>query len=165
MVAALKFPPIGRRSDNESATDLRESDSLPLRSTPTAPGLFEGRMRDTRPASEPSQPSYMRMRRPRGSERRVFERKVASGRVSGRRTDHSVHAHKMPYLNLSLSDLSVGGMRAQSQDAVEPGEHVVVFFPPQGTQMGWDAYGRVVRCLPKGHGYEVAMEFDPLPAA
>ncbi|MEM8874705.1 MAG: PilZ domain-containing protein [Planctomycetota bacterium] len=157
MVAALKFPPLGRQND-----DTLELEPRIAPETDPQPNPFQDRMRDRQPVTEPS---YMRMRTRRGSERRVFERKAASGRVSGRRTDHSVHAHKMPYLNLSLDDISVGGMRAQSQEMVEPGEHVVVFFPPQGNQMGWDAYGRVVRCLPKGHGYEVALEFDPLPAA
>ena len=102
----------------------------------------------------------------RGAERRVFPRKDVEGRVMGRRLDHSVDAHRQPAVHLSMRDLSVGGLRAQSQGPLDAGEHVVVFFPPEGALRGWDAYGRVVRCHQKPDGkWEVALEFDPLPAA
>jgi hypothetical protein len=45
------------------------------------------------------------------------------------------------------------------------GERLGVFFPPQGTQRGWDAYGKVLRCEPSAIGYRLAVEFDPLPLA
>jgi hypothetical protein len=48
---------------------------------------------------------------------------------------------------------------------LQKGERLSVFFPPQGVNRGWDAYGRVVRCEPSALGYRVAVEFDPLPAA
>ncbi|MEM8873876.1 MAG: RES domain-containing protein [Planctomycetota bacterium] len=107
----------------------------------------------TRGSSERRLFQDMRLR-VRGTERRIFSRRAVSGRVSGRRTNPS-DTGEMPNLSFSLDDISVGGMRAQSHEMVEPGEHVVVFFPPQGNQVGWDAYGRVVRCLLKGHGYEL----------
>ncbi len=59
-----------------------------------------------------------------------------------------------------MEDLS-----AITQTPLEKGERVSVFFPPQGINRGWDAYGKVIRCDASTMGYRVAMEFDPLPAA
>jgi len=81
-------------------------------------------------------------------------------RIGGRR-----FPLRHPHLALALRDLSLGGLSAISQLPVEQGERLTVFFPPQGTQRGWDAYGRVLRCEPSGFGYRIAVEFDPLPAA
>jgi hypothetical protein len=99
------------------------------------------------------------------AERRVFPRKEVHARIEGKRLDHSLLAHRQPHVSLALRDLSLGGMSAISQTPMIRGERLSVFFPPQGPQRGWDAYGRVVRCEPSGVGYRVAVEFDPLPAA
>jgi hypothetical protein len=106
-----------------------------------------------------------RMRREKEAERRIFPRKEVHTRVEGLRLDHSLPACRQPQLSLALRDLSLGGMSAISQTALDHGERVTVFFPPQGAVRGWDAYGRVIRCEPSGMGYRVALEFDPLPAA
>jgi c-di-GMP-binding flagellar brake protein YcgR len=100
-----------------------------------------------------------------GAERRVFTRRVLHLRVEGKRLDHSIQAHREPHLSLALRDLSAGGMSALSQTPLSRGERLSVFFPPQGADRGWDAFGRVVSCEPSGLGYRVAMEFDSLPAA
>ncbi len=100
-----------------------------------------------------------------GAERRVFPRKEFQARVQGKRLDHTIPARREPHLNLSLRDVSVGGLSAISQTPVASGERVSVFFPPQGIQRGWDAYGRVVRCQPGQFGYRIAVEFDPIPLA
>jgi hypothetical protein len=100
-----------------------------------------------------------------GAERRMFPRKEVHTRVEGRRIDHKIEAYQMPQLSLALRDLSLGGLSAISHTPLDRGERLSVFFPPQGAQRGWDAYGRVVRCEPSGFGYRVAVEFDPLPAA
>ena len=99
------------------------------------------------------------------AERRVFLRKEIHVRVEGRRHDHTIAAHRQPQLSLALRDLSLGGISAISQTPLDRGERLTVFFPPQGANRGWDAYGRVLRCEPSGLGYRVAVEFDPLPAA
>ena len=54
----------------------------------------------------------------------------------------------MPHVSLSLRDLSFGGLSAMSEQPMEAGERVAVFFPPQGGIRGWDAYGRIIRCDP-----------------
>jgi hypothetical protein len=100
-----------------------------------------------------------------GAVRRMFPRLPVRAEVVSRRLDHSIVAHKAPKLNLSLRDLSLGGLSAISDTMLQAGERVTVFFPPQGINRGWDAYGRIVRCDPSTFGYRVAVEFDALPAA
>jgi hypothetical protein len=102
---------------------------------------------------------------PTGAERRIFPRKEMQARVQGKRLDHTVTARREPHLNLSLRDVSIGGLSAISQTPVESGERVSVFFPPQGIQRGWDACGRVIRCQPSSFGYRIAVEFEALPLA
>ncbi len=99
------------------------------------------------------------------SERRNFVRKDVQCRVQGRRLDHSVTAHRSPFMALATRDLSYGGCSAISDHALDVGERVSIFFPPSGAQRGWDAFGRVLRCNESPAGYRVAVEFDPLPAA
>ena len=98
-------------------------------------------------------------------ERRNFVRKEIQARVQGKRLDHSIPARQQPHVSLSLRDLSLGGLSAISDQPLERGERVAVFFPPEGTRRGWDACGRILRCLPSSFGFQVAVEFDPLPAA
>jgi hypothetical protein len=99
------------------------------------------------------------------AERRMFARKEIHARVQGKRLDHSIPARQQPHLSFALRDLSLGGLSAISQQPVEAGERIAVFFPPQGINRGWDAYGRIIRCDPSHFGYRVAVEFDPVPAA
>ena len=99
------------------------------------------------------------------SERRMFARKDIQARVQGKRLDHTIPALQEPHVSLSLRDLSLGGLSAISTQPMEAGERVAVFFPPQGANRGWDAYGRIIRCDPSHFGFRVAVEFDPIPLA
>jgi hypothetical protein len=101
----------------------------------------------------------------RGLERRMFARKEVHAEAEARRLDHSLSALRRPALKLALHDLSYGGLCAISDTPIAAGERVSVFIPPTGLSGGWNAYGRVVRCVPSGMGYRVGVEFDPLPAA
>ena len=98
-------------------------------------------------------------------DRRVFPRKDVEAQVQAKRVDHSVAAHREPRVTLTLRDLSLGGLSAVSPTPLETGERVALFFPAQGPFGGWDAIGRVLRCVATGFGYRIAVEFDPLPAA
>jgi hypothetical protein len=123
------------------------------------------------PAPMPNsvRPPYMRLAgeapEPQGAERRVFARKQVEARVQGKRMDHSIEARRQPFLSLQLRDVSVGGVGAISQSPVNPGERIGVYFPPEGTKRGWDAYGRVIRCDPGNFGYRIAVEFEAIPLA
>jgi hypothetical protein len=98
-------------------------------------------------------------------ERRMFQRAASDYEVKARRLDHSLRARLQPVLQLRLSDLSAGGLSGTCETPLEAGEHVAVAFPSKWPHAAWDAFGRVVRCLPSGNGYTVALAFDPLPAA
>src|SRR5262245_45866695 len=113
----------------------------------------------------PSLPNPFLNNEAEGAERRVFPRKEIHARIDGMRHDNTIEALRQPQPSLALRDLSLGGLSAISQTPLGPGERLTVFFPPQETNRGWDAYGRVLRCEPSGFGYRVAVEFDPLPAA
>jgi hypothetical protein len=104
-------------------------------------------------------------RQAHSAERRVFPRKELSASAQGFRIDHSVSARREPLLSLVIRDISVGGLSAISPTELESGERLAVVFPPESNRMGWDAYGRVIRCEPSGLGYRVALEFDLLQAA
>ena len=99
------------------------------------------------------------------ADRRMFPRKEVAAKVEGRRLDHTVDARRNPNLTLHLRDLSLGGLSALSEVALNRGERVSIFFPAQGPSRGWDAFGRVIRCEPSTMGFRLAMEFDSLPAA
>lgn len=99
-----------------------------------------------------------------GADRRIFPRQSLSLRVRGRRLEAGEAFRNEPFLNLSVEDVSVGGLRATSQTKLNVGERVTVFFPPHGNDRGrgWDAYGRVIRVLSDEHQphCEIAVEFD-----
>jgi hypothetical protein len=107
----------------------------------------------------------MRLEGESGAERRMFPRRETNLRIQGTRLDHSISAHRQPQLSLTLRDVSLGGLSAITSAPLDRGERLSVYFPPDGTRRGWDAYGRVLRCDLSGAGYRVAVEFDPLPAA
>jgi hypothetical protein len=100
-----------------------------------------------------------------GAERRVFPRKEMHAEVLTRRLDHSIVAHKAPKLTLAMRDLSLGGLSAVSDIALEKGERISVVLPPSNGFGGWDAFGRVLRCEPSAMGWRVAVQFVMLPAA
>jgi len=102
---------------------------------------------------------------PLNRERRNFVRKECNYRVEARRHDHTISAHRNPHLSLALRDLSYGGLCASSDIPLDAGERISIFFPPNGPNRGWDAYGRVIRCQPSTFGYRIAVQFDSLPAA
>jgi len=101
----------------------------------------------------------------RPDERRTCARKEIQVRVEGKRIDHTLSARQQPHISLSLRDLSLGGLSGLSDLPLQAGERIAVFFPPHGSNRGWDAYGRVIRCDPCHQGYRIAVEFDPIAAA
>jgi len=99
------------------------------------------------------------------AEKRIFPRKEVHADVMANRVDHSIPAHREPKVTMALRDLSLGGMSAISPTPLSSGEKLTVFFPPLGSNGGWDAVGRVIRCIPSAMGYRVAVEFDPVAMA
>ena len=130
--------------------------------------LPEGVIGRIGPGSQPVSPARSAMRLA-GADRRIHPRQAMSLRVRGRRLGDVRTVRREPFLNLSVRDVSVGGLRAQSQTKLSVGERVTVFFPPHGNDhgRGWDAFGRVVRVFSGEHedGCEVAVAFDTQMAA
>ena len=96
------------------------------------------------------------------ADRRVYPRKRLSMHVNGRRLDYSARAQRDPCLHLYVLDVSAGGFCATSQSSLGVGEHIIVFFPPEGISHGWDAYGRVVRVEPEPLGSRIAVLLDQM---
>lgn len=63
---------------------------------------------------------------------------------------------------LRLLDGSVGGLGAKCATSIAPGTIVTVSFPAPGRPV---IQATVLRCLPAGDGYRVAIGFDGLRAA
>jgi hypothetical protein len=102
---------------------------------------------------------------PEIDDRRVFVRAQDHFRAEARRLDHSLAARRQPRVMLDVRDVSLSGVSALTDQVVQEGERVTIFFPPRRQMPQWSAFGRVVRCEPSALGFRVAVEFDPLPAA
>ena len=97
-------------------------------------------------------------------ERRQRDRWSASGRVTvvnyGDISDRQRASNKR-IGSLQLLDLSSNGVGAWSQEPVEVGSRIAVFFPERGADGGFDRYGTVRRCQPDGNGgYTVGVELE-----
>ena len=97
------------------------------------------------------------------AERRNFPRKEIHARLQGQRLNSAKVPQPDTHLSLALRDLSLGGLSAISEFPLPAGQRIAIFFPPQGPNRGWDAYGKILRCDQSSLGYRVAVEFDPFP--
>lgn len=96
-----------------------------------------------------------------GPERRLFPRQQAHGHIHGQRLDRSNAAvRRNPHLALALRDLSVGGVSGWSQTELNAGERVLLFFPPEGMNKGFDVRGKVIRCEQSALGFRIAIAFE-----
>ena len=97
-------------------------------------------------------------------DRRDFPRRRLSMHVQGLRLDHTLYAKREPVVHLTICDVSSGGLCAISQSPLAVGEHVAVFFPPEGTSRGWDAHGRVLRVEAQRLGWRIGVSFEDVAA-
>lgn len=97
------------------------------------------------------------------TERRRFRRSELGMPVTAVRP-HANENDPRRIVGLHVLNLSRGGLRAVTCEALDKQEEVVLFLPPLGTQMGRDATGQVVRCIARSDHYELGIAFrDPLP--
>lgn len=108
--------------------------------------------------------SSLRYSEPAQGEWRIVGRQGQAA-VEARRWDHSIAARRQPRLRLTLQDLSMEGVSAQSDVPLMPGERISFRLPRESGVGTWEAFGRVIRCEPGGMGYRLAVAFDALPAA
>ena len=97
-----------------------------------------------------------------GPERRIFPRNQAHGTIHGQRLDRSNPlVRRSPHFAMALRDLSVGGVSGWSQTQLKAGERLLLVFPPEGFNRGFEMRGRVVRCDESNSmGYRIAIEFE-----
>jgi hypothetical protein len=121
------------------------------------PGLTEGKTRmsdrDAEAIENPSIAGPLRFDR-RLNDRWTVHGVATAFRVSG---DRFGHMHE-----LRLTDLSHEGLGALSDSVIEPGTTVTLGFSNPGYLA---RRGTVVRCLPCGEGYRVAVRFEHRLAA
>lgn len=94
-------------------------------------------------------------------ERRQRPRWSTSGRVTvlqyGRDEDRDA-ARRIG--SLQLRDMSSHGVGAWSDEPIETGTKIGVFFPPHGPEKGFDLFGKVVRCASTDQGYSIGVQLD-----
>lgn len=66
---------------------------------------------------------------------------------------------------LELVDQSASGLGAWSVEPVSMGSRVTVFFPAHGSEPGFNAVGRVVRCVKAEGGYRIGLLLQSQMAA
>lgn len=76
-------------------------------------------------------------------ERRRSPRRTVAGRVTSVAAGPDVARRIGSLQLLNISDCGIGAI---SQEPVDIGSTIAVFFPPHGAELGFDLYGTVVRC-------------------
>lgn len=89
-------------------------------------------------------------------DRRTFPRRPAHGTIDG-----IISAGHDP-IHVELRDLSVCGVGGFTNRMVARGASVVLSFPPEGLDCGFNTRGKVVRCEPSATGYRIGIQFDRL---
>ena len=116
-------------------------------------------------------PIPLRLRRPDPEadayhlERRTTLRHGIAGRVTAIQTHDDADGQLSRICSLQLLNISDSGLGALSEEPVEPGSSLAVFFPPHGPERGFDLVGTVVRCIPRAHGHEIGVRLVNRAAA
>ena len=98
-------------------------------------------------------------------ERRRSVRHSTSGCVTAlnKGTDLTTHTNRI--CTLQLVDISDHGLGAITQDPLEIGSQISIFFPSHGADWGFDLHGQIVRCVNREQGHEVGIRFVTKHAA
>ena len=116
-------------------------------------------------------PAPLRLRRPDQDtdayrlERRMTLRHSLAGRVTAVQTHDQTDGQLSRICSLQLLNISDSGLGALSEEPVEPGSSVAVFFPPHGPERGFDLVGQVVRCVARENGHEIGIRLETRAAA
>jgi hypothetical protein len=95
-------------------------------------------------------------------ERRTSPRRPISGAVSAivREAEEGIENGAGRMLALKLRDISEGGIGATAQQPVAVGSRITLFFPPHGTEPGFDRVGTVIRCLSIDDRHDLGIAFE-----
>jgi hypothetical protein len=98
--------------------------------------------------------------------RRAAPRRRVNAHVTGLLGRPMLHpSQPRKICSLRLADMSDTGLGGASDEALPVGGRISVFFPPHGSERGFDMAGRVVRCEPSGDTYRVGIELGHRAAA
>jgi hypothetical protein len=97
--------------------------------------------------------------------RRACPRHSMSGHVTALRSMTDASAVIKKICSLQLLNMSDTGLGALSVEALDLDSRVTVLFPPHGPERGFDAVGRVVRCVRRDSGHEIGICFEERAAA
>lgn len=100
-------------------------------------------------------------------ERRCADRHPVSGRVTSLMSADSLSpARQRKIASVDLVNLSRTGVCVVTREAIDLQTVMTLYFPPHGPERGFDATGRVVRCVRRDDDtHEVGIHFDTRPAA
>ena len=98
-------------------------------------------------------------------ERRASVRYMISGSVTAVRTPTAQDPPQTSICSFELQDISDIGIGVLTQESIELGTEVSIFFPPHGPERGFDLSGHVVRCSPCEQGHDVGISLRKKAAA
>lgn len=98
-------------------------------------------------------------------ERRHSVRHHAAGRVTALSKGVELNTHTNRICALQLVDISDHGLGAITQEPLEIGSQISIFFPSHGADWGFDLHGQIVRCVHREQGHEVGIRFVAKHAA
>jgi hypothetical protein len=98
-------------------------------------------------------------------ERRIAQRHSIAGRVTAVQTHEQADGQLSRICSLQLMNISDTGLGALSEESIEPGSSLAVFFPPHGPERGIDLVGQVVRCVARENGHEIGIRLEARAAA
>jgi len=90
-------------------------------------------------------------------ERRRSPRRRARGKVTAVCRDSRAPDTPQRLCTLELTDLSNSGVGAIAQEPLSVGTQITVFFPPHGSEPGFDLIGEVVRCRSIDDSHEIGI--------
>jgi hypothetical protein len=98
-------------------------------------------------------------------ERRTTFRHSIAGRVTAVQSHEQSDGQLSRICSLQLLNISDSGLGALSEESIEPGSCLAVFFPPHGPERGIDLVGQVVRCVARENGHEIGIRLEARAAA
>jgi len=93
-------------------------------------------------------------------ERRASPRRSTRDRVTAVCTHETEGSRLRRITSLDLHDISETGIGAACDQALPEGCRVALLVPPHGPEHGFDFFGKVVRCQPRGGHYEIGIALD-----
>jgi hypothetical protein len=98
-------------------------------------------------------------------ERRRAPRHSAAGRVTAVQQPADPATQNAKICSLRLLNISDTGLGALSDEAVDTGSVLTVYFPSHGADAGFDLFGQVVRCVRRETGHEIGILLSRRQAA